>query len=59
MIDFCNKEYYKLSGGNKRKLSIACAFLGEPNVIIFDEPLMGIDYKSQKEIENIILKEKY
>jgi ATP-binding cassette, subfamily A (ABC1), member 3 len=30
-----------LSGGNKRKVSSAIAFLGKPSVIILDEPSTG------------------
>ncbi len=43
MIDFANKEYFKISGGNRKKLSIACAFLGDNDVVLLDEPTMGID----------------
>ena len=32
-----------LSGGNKRKVSCAIAFIGKPNVIILDEPSTGMD----------------
>lgn len=32
-----------LSGGNKRKLSCAIAMLGNPELIILDEPSTGVD----------------
>lgn len=33
----------KLSGGNRRKLSVALAFLGGPQVVFLDEPSAGMD----------------
>jgi ABC-type multidrug transport system ATPase subunit len=32
-----------LSGGNKRKLSVAMAILGNPPIILLDEPSAGMD----------------
>ena len=31
------------SGGNKRKLSVAIAMLGQPSIIFLDEPSTGMD----------------
>ncbi|XP_065292608.1 phospholipid-transporting ATPase ABCA3-like isoform X4 [Dermacentor albipictus] len=38
------------SGGNKRKLSIAVAILGNPRVVFLDEPFAGIDVVSRTKI---------
>ncbi|QGU93773.1 ATP-binding cassette domain-containing protein [Clostridium bovifaecis] len=53
-------EYYKnhlignLSGGQQQKVFIARALMGNPDLIVLDEPSTGIDVQSQKEIYNII-----
>ena len=38
-----NKLAGTLSGGNKRKLSVAMALIGNPPIILLDEPSAGID----------------
>jgi len=40
-----------LSKGMKQKLAIACAFIHETNVVLFDEPLIGIDPAGVAEIK--------
>ena len=49
-----NKLAKDLSGGQKRKLSIAIACCGRSEVIILDEPTGGIDIYSRKSIWNIL-----
>lgn len=41
LLKHANKPSYSLSGGNKRKLSVAIAMIGEPPVVILDEPSTG------------------
>ena len=43
-----------LSGGNKRRLCVAIAFMGNPTVIILDEPSTGLDPVSRRKLWNII-----
>lgn len=38
---------YHLSGGEKRKVSLACILSLNPEVLILDEPLAGLDEKTQ------------
>lgn len=45
-----------LSGGMKRKLSIAIAFIGNSRTVVLDEPTSGIDPCSQRSIWDILLK---
>ena len=39
---------YHLSGGEKRKVSLACILSLNPEVLILDEPLAGLDEKTQE-----------
>lgn len=43
------------SGGMKRRLQLVRALLHEPEVIILDEPTLGIDVQSRKAIHDYIL----
>ncbi|WP_461176982.1 ABC transporter ATP-binding protein [Virgibacillus ainsalahensis] len=42
------------SGGMKRRLNIGCAIMHHPNVIIMDEPTVGIDPQSRRYIFQLI-----
>lgn len=48
-----NKLGSELSKGMQQKLSIACALLPKPDVVIFDEPFVGLDPHAIKEIKLI------
>ncbi|XP_030838891.1 uncharacterized protein LOC100890089 isoform X11 [Strongylocentrotus purpuratus] len=47
-----------LSGGMKRKLSVAMAFVGHSTIIILDEPTSGVDPHARRAIWNLIMKQK-
>jgi ABC-type multidrug transport system ATPase subunit len=47
----------ELSKGMQQKLSICCGFLPEPKLILFDEPMVGLDPHAIKELKNMIIEE--
>ncbi|KAG7387511.1 hypothetical protein PHYPSEUDO_014033 [Phytophthora pseudosyringae] len=52
---FANKLAGSLSGGNKRKLSLAIAMIGDPSVLVLDEPSTGVDPFSRRLLWDVIL----
>ena len=44
----------RLSGGMKRKLSLAMAIVTKPKLLILDEPTSGLDVESRSNIWNLI-----
>lgn len=45
----------ELSKGMQQKLSIACALVINPKVIMFDEPMIGLDPRAIKELKNVLV----
>lgn len=44
----------RLSGGMKQKLGLACALMGEPKVLLLDEPGVGVDPVSRQELWRMV-----
>jgi ABC-2 type transport system ATP-binding protein len=44
----------KLSGGQKQRLSVACALVGDPDLLFLDEPSTGLDPQSRRQLWAII-----
>jgi len=59
--DVQNRLIKNLSRGYKQRVSMAGALVGEPEILILDEPTVGLDPKQVVEIRNLIkkLKEKH
>ena len=53
--EFAEKRPHTLSGGEKRRLTIAGILAMEPQVVVFDEPFSDLDYPGVKQVlEQII-----
>lgn len=49
-----NKLAMTLSGGNKRKLSLAISLMGSPPLVFLDEPTTGVDPAARRRMWNVI-----
>jgi ABC-type multidrug transport system ATPase subunit len=55
LVQYCNKPAGQLSLGNRRKLSTALALVGNPSIILLDEPTSGQDPVSRRRLWEEIL----
>ena len=56
LTPFINVKANTLSGGNKRKLSVAIAMIGNPPIVFLDEPSTGVDPQAKRFMWDVITK---
>ena len=54
LAPFVHRQAGRLSGGMKQKLGLACCLVKSPEMLILDEPTVGVDPLSRRELWHIV-----
>jgi len=57
LTPFMRRLAGRLSGGMKQKLGLACSLLGDPRLLLLDEPTVGVDPVSRRELWQIVYRQ--
>jgi zinc/manganese transport system ATP-binding protein len=52
--DLAGRPLSEMSGGERQRLLLAQALLGEPQLLLLDEPLISLDYRYQETVINLV-----
>ena len=55
ILELLDKYPYEVSGGQKQRAAVARALIGEPKLLILDEPFNGLDKHGVEEIRELLL----